>query len=143
MFFGFSSQSEMSLRIGFFSKNKTAAPIRRAITQRINKVGKSWSESWDTWPPIKPAIKLPSAEAVNHKPITWPRITVGANLVIVERPTGLKQSSPSVSNNSVDTSHNGETKAPPLAITDWLASTITPKPAAAKTKAIINLVIYI
>ena len=58
---------------------------------------------------------------------------------MVDKPIGLKQSSPMVSKNIVPTNQNGETKPPEIA--KRLAKDITRKPPAASNNAMINLLI--
>ncbi len=47
-------------------------------------------------PVANPAIKLPMEMERNHTPSISPTILCGDSLVVVLRPTGLKQSSPMV-----------------------------------------------
>src|ERR1700735_2717358 len=47
-------------------------------------------------PAISPAARLPSESERNHMPIIWPTRRFGESLVVYDRPTGLRHSSPSV-----------------------------------------------
>ena len=56
-------------------------------------------------PPRIPAIRLPSAAPMNQIPIICPVSFGGESLVTLERPTGERQSSPSVCRKYVEMSH--------------------------------------
>src|ERR1043166_1773052 len=82
-------------------------------------------------PAIKPAIKLPSDAARNHVPINCPTNRRGASLVTELKPTGLKQSSPSVWMKYVATSQLGPALCP--VATSFAAPAMTTNPTASKS----------
>ena len=63
-----------------------------------------------------PAIRLPSAEATNQKPIIWLTKRSGARREKVESPTGLSKSSATVCRKKVPTRNSIDTLTPVIAV---------------------------
>src|SRR4051794_41187493 len=80
-----------------------------------------------TWPPTA----SPTAVARNHTPIIWLAKAAGASLVVTDRPTGYRDSSPVVWIRYVTSSHSTETRTPPDAAVAAIAMTTKEAPTRA------------
>ena len=72
----------------------------------------NWLDIWPGLvlsPAISPAMRLPSAVAMNHSPMICPTIRAGASFVIELSPTGLTHSSPMVCRRYMSNNHTGKT----------------------------------
>ena len=83
-------------RIGTIIRPSTAVAMKSENAVRWNSCGISERFSGLTWPPTRPAIRLPNAVARNQTPIICPTNRRGESLVIELSPTGLSDSSPTV-----------------------------------------------
>src|SRR5262245_56626938 len=104
--------TQRTFPISFLMEGVSAARINPAINGTAATLRKRLASSPGLFlklPAISPPKKLPKEIARNHTPIIRPPIRCGASLVVVLRPTGLKQSSPTVWQKSTPTSHHGPT----------------------------------
>src|SRR6195256_5604421 len=86
-------------------------------------------------PATFPPTKLPSESERNQTPIIEPTSRVGASLVTVERPTGLRLNSPMVWKKDTATSHQKLTGPLCEAIHAAMATTRNPRPRLKRPRA--------
>src|SRR5262249_55255990 len=72
-------------------RTSPAIPVTFATAAKSSPTPSPWNP-----PAARPAIRLPSAVPMNQVPINWPTRLRGASLVTLLKPTGERQSSPTV-----------------------------------------------